>query len=135
MPYQILSADDNRFKVQGGTRAGLMVASLQSLFVAAEPKTDEADETRFERPFAIKAPDFNSLIVAFLDEAAKMSNERKEVYDEVRFELMTDKVARGLFAGRPALKFKTPIEGVKGKVEAERNAENQWEIELAFKTL
>lgn len=90
-----------RIDVRAGTRAGLLIAALQGLTTAEgamrEPGADVQD-----RAFSVEAADFTAVFTAFLQQAMDVAASNKEVYEDVRFDLITDKKATGAFAGHPA---------------------------------
>jgi len=135
MPYETLPHEaEIRIKASGGTRAGLLVAALRGMFAAAGgrlPDEEAAEES--VRPFSVEAADFSSLLVDFLNEAAAASGTHRETYQDVHFELITDKKARGSFVGRLVTGFDRQIKAVaQGGLRVEKNAEGQWEAEIAF---
>ena len=131
MPYEYLDRHPLVIKATGGSRAGLLSSLAQGLFAAAFPEPDLSAPTN-ERKFDLKANDFPELVVELLDQAMKDADEHKEAYEGVRFTLLTDKIAQGMFLGRPSdvpLKVHTAVPGFK----AERNVQGLWETEITFR--
>lgn len=130
--YELLPhTADVRVRVRASTRAGLIAASLQGMFAAAEPKLGAAEET--ERPFSIDAPDFAQLLVGFLNDALQKAAANGETYEDVRISLITDKKLQGAFIGRPATGFATPIAAATDKeLKVEKNENGEWETTITF---
>lgn len=123
---------DIRVRIMSSTRAGMLIAALNGMFYAAKPRLiEEAEETR--RPFALKADDFATLLIDFLNEAVALSDANHEVYQEVSFDLITDKEARGAFVGRPVTGFETQIKGATfHDLKVEKNVLGDWETIVTF---
>lgn len=87
--------------VQAATRAGLLISSLQALFTAQGairiPGADVQD-----RAFDLADDDFTLLLSRFLQMAVDQGNAYGEVFEDVRFDLATDKKITGAFAGHKA---------------------------------
>lgn len=118
-------------RVRATTRAGLVTAALQGLMAAAKPRTSEVDE-KTERPFSAGAGDFGTLLADLLTEAARSSAEHKEAYEDIRFTLITDKKAEGVFVGRPAEGFGSPVKGVRAPVDVAKNEAGEWETTVGL---
>jgi SHS2 domain-containing protein len=132
-PYDILPhTADMRVRASGGTRAGLLESALKGMFAAAGPRPGDGDAS-VERPFSVKAADFSALLVDFLNEAVSQSDVHKEVYEAVRFDLVTTTEIKGAFIGRPIDGFETQIKAAThGGVAVERNEEGLWEATITF---
>ena len=97
--FELVKNDPKKVKLEAGTRAGFLIAAMQGVFaVAGAVGVEGGDMT--ERPFRIDASDFIGLMASFLSQATALANEQGEKYDEVRFDLITDKKATGAFSGR-----------------------------------
>lgn len=87
--------------VQAGTRAGLLISALQALSAAQGairiPGADVQD-----RAFELADDDFTVLFSRFLQMAVDQGKAYGEVFEDVRFDLATDKKITGAFAGHPA---------------------------------
>lgn len=118
----------------GSTRAGLLVAGLRGMFAAAEAET-EIGAPQIERPFSIKAEDFTALMVEWLNQAIAASDEHNEAFDDVRFDLVTDKQAEGAFLGRKIKKTKTRVSAaLKRGLDAVKNEAGAWEATITFES-
>ena len=132
MPYELLPQDAG-IKATGGTRAGLLIASMQGMFAAAGaryPEEEAPEELRHE--FALEAPDFASLLTALLDKALEASG-GKESFQDISFKLITDKKALGEFVGKKVMDFTSPVKAVdKASLKVEKNLEGLWEATITF---
>ena len=65
--------------------------------------------------------------------AIALSKEKQEVYTDVRFDLITDKEAKGALIGKPFVKTDVTITtaGANGTT-IEKNAEGMWEATVTF---
>ena len=131
MPYEYLDKHPLVIKATGGSRAGLLSSLAQGLFAAAFPEPDLSAPTD-EKAFDLKADDFPALVVALLDHAMADAEADKKAYEGIRFTLLTDKIAQGMFLGRPSdakPKVHTAVPGFR----AERNVQGLWECEVTFR--
>jgi len=91
--------DPWRIKAVGGTRAGLLIASMKGLFQAAGlAHPSNGDEAR--KSFELHADDAQTLILQVLRHVSQLAAAHCESYDEINFSLITDKEAKGEFIGR-----------------------------------
>lgn len=127
---EIVSRDPLVIKATAGTRAGLLSSLAQGLFQAAFPEPDLSAPTS-ERPFDVSAADFPELIVKLLDSALADAVANAEAYEGVRFTLLTDRQAKGMFLGRPSeaeVKIRHAVPGF----TAERGEDGAWVAEVTF---
>ncbi|MBI4139210.1 archease [Candidatus Uhrbacteria bacterium] len=123
---------DVRVRARGSTRAGLLTAALKGMFVAAQPRAAGNGNGR-ERSFHLTAEDASTLLADVLNEALSFSRTNQETYDDVRFDLITDKEAKGAFVGKAVSGFKTPIQAAKHHgLSVQKNAEGLWEATITF---
>lgn len=109
-----------------------MESALKGMFAAAGPRPGEGDAS-VERPFSVKAADFPALLIDFLNEAISHSDVNKEVYEAVRFDLVTTTEAKGAFVGRPIEGFETQIKAATHSgLAVERNEEGLWDATITF---
>ena len=136
--HEILShTADVRVRAVGSTRAALIEAALQGMFAAAGPRTASVEggepEEPVERSFEVKSADFPALLVDLLNEALFNSDTRHEAYEALRFTLITDTDAKGVFLGRPIAGFETQIKAAThAGLEAKKNEEGNWEATITF---
>jgi hypothetical protein len=130
MPYETISRKPLVIKATAGTRAGLLSSLAQGLFQGVFPEPDLAAPT-VERPFDVSADDFPELIVKLFDAALTDAATNGEAYEGVRFTLLTDRVAKGMFLGRPSDAKPKARRTVPG-LQAERGADNLWVTEVTF---
>ncbi len=130
--FEILRENgDVAVRAHAGTRAGLVIAALQGMFAVAEPQLT-ASEEKSERPFSVEADDFPKLLVETLERARAVAAERGEAYDDIRFTLITDKKAEGMFVGRAASGSISTIKTVALRtIPVEKNEEGEWEATIA----
>ena len=130
MPYEYTSRDPLTIKVSGGSRAGLLSALAQGLFAAVFPEPDLSAPTA-ERAFELQADDFNALTTELFDAALASATTHKEAYEGLRFTLLTETKATGMFLGRPSSREPKAHKAVPG-FRVERNPEGLWEAEIVF---
>lgn len=97
--FEVIKGEPTKVRLEAGTRAGLSIAALQGMFAASEAESVVGAEM-VERAFSVEATEFPALLAAFLSSAADTANQHGEVYEDVHFDLMTDKKATGSFSGR-----------------------------------
>lgn len=131
--YEIIPhTADMRIRALGSTRAGLLAAVLKGMFAAAMPRAVENGKA-CERPFHMKADDFSALLIDVLNEAIFLSDTNHEYYDDIRFDLITDKEAKGSFVGKSAGSFETQIKAATHHdLEVKKNNQGQWEATVTF---
>ncbi|MBU0540316.1 archease [Patescibacteria group bacterium] len=123
---------DLRIRALGSTRAGLLIAVVKGMSAAIHPTFADNAEER-ERPFSIGAPDFNGLLDELMKTALGFSEKNGEVYTDVRFDLVTDKEARGVLIGKSALKMEAPVKKASvQEVSMEKNPEGMWEATVVL---
>ncbi|MFH2231603.1 MAG: archease, partial [Patescibacteria group bacterium] len=126
--YEIIQHEaEVKIKATASTRVGLLSASLQGLLDASKPKYVENAE-QVEREFSVSSDEFELLLIDFLSEAVNLSNANSEAYEDVSFDLITDKQANGKFLGRPVSGFENQIKSTSHKdLSVKKNAQDLWE--------
>lgn len=102
-----------RLTAIGSTRAGLAIASIMGLFSIQHPSEVASEEAaqEQERVFALSGANFSELLEKLLRGALAESFKNGETYNHLRFDLITDREAKGAYVGRVA-ELATPIKGV-----------------------
>ena len=117
--------------VRATTRVGLVTAALQGMFTFVIPQ--KVSEEKIERAFSVEATDSANLLANILDFALASATKNNEVYDNVRFTLITDKKAEGNFIGKSAESFTTKIKALtRQDLKVEKNLIGEWETTLVF---
>lgn len=122
-----------RVLVRGSTRAGLVIAAVQGLTKALLPPEPESQEESemVDRPFTHKAESFEALLGMLLSEALAAALANGEAYEHARFELITDREAKGGYVGRKAGGFARPGKAVRMTAgSARRGEDGGWEAEF-----
>lgn len=121
-----------RVNARGTTRAGLLVAAIKGMRAVAHPTFFEKEGER-ERTFSIKADDFTGLLNELMKISIALSKEKQEAYTDVRFDLITDKEAKGALIGKPVVKADVTINTASSDGSTiGKNAEGIWEATIAF---
>lgn len=132
--FEITETDGGRrVTARGGTRAGLVIAAVQGLTRALLPPeaASQAESEPVDRPFAHTAETFEALLEALLAEALASAMADGEAYEHARFELITDREAKGGFVGRKAGGFARPADAVRITPGSVRRTEGgAWEAEF-----
>ncbi len=134
--YEIQETDGGvRVKAMGSTRAGLIIAAVQGLSAALQPAeaASQGETQAVERPFSQSMGSFEALINVLVGEALAQERARTETYPHVRFDLITDREAKGAFVGRPTASFGAPASSVRmtdGSVR--RSEDGGWEAEFTL---
>ncbi|MEK7655356.1 MAG: archease [Patescibacteria group bacterium] len=128
----VSNTTEPQVNARGTTRAGLLVAAIKGMHAVVHPTFFEKEGER-ERTFSIKADDFTGLFNELMKIAIALSKEKQEVYTDVRFDLITDKEAKGALIGKPFVKTDVTITtaGANGTT-IEKNAEGMWEATVTF---
>lgn len=127
---------DGGFMVQatGITRAGLMTAALKGVFAPMEPQA-EAGAMPQERSFDVSVEDPNQLVRVFLEAALEAAKAHREAYDELRFSLITDKKAIGVFIGKSATFQATVTVAKEPAIEIKKNDVGAWETSIPLEAV
>ncbi len=132
--FEISETDGGRrVTVRGGTRAGLVIAAVQGLTRALLPPepASQTESEAVDRPFAHKAESFEALLEALLSEALASAVAEGEAYEHARFELITDREAKGGYVGRRAGGFARPADALRVTPGSVRRTEDgAWEAEF-----
>ncbi len=132
--FEIIDAGDGRsVRVTATTKAGLAIAAMNGLFAVAAPRTDEEETGLVRQPFEVHADDFGHLLAALLEKAVAAAMKGNEMYEDVRFSLITDTKATGELVGKPVHGFRATVRGV-GPIKVEKNPEGAWESTIVFKS-
>ncbi|MEK7073194.1 MAG: hypothetical protein AAB974_02020 [Patescibacteria group bacterium] len=121
-----------RLTAIGSTRAGLAIASIMGLFSIQHPSevTSEASAQEHERLFALSGANFGELLGKLLSGALVESVKNGETYNHFRFDLITDREAKGAYVGRVAA-LATPIKGVRvAEGSVTKREDGTWGAEL-----
>ncbi len=128
----VSNAAEPQVNARGTTRAGLLVASIKGMHAVIHPTFFENEGER-ERTFSIKADDFIGLFNELMKIAIALSKEKQEVYTDVRFDLITDKEAKGALIGKPFVKTDITLKAASANGDSiEKNAEGMWEATVTF---
>ncbi len=121
-----------RVNARGSTRAGLLVAAIKGMHEVIHPIFYEKEGER-ERTFSIKADDFSGLLNELMKIAIALSKEKHEVYTDVRFDLITDKEAKGALIGKPIVTTDVAIKTASADGNTiEKNEEGMWEATVVL---
>ncbi len=112
------------------TKAGLMTAAIGALAAAMAPSP--GPEKEVERAFTLEASDFNGLMEALAQHAIDTGIERKEIYDGVRFSLITATKAVGELLGRPIETRGAHITTAQVRADVVKDAEGVWTTKIEF---
>lgn len=121
-------------RVLASTRVGLATAALQGVFTVAKGQVDTESDEKIERPFSVDASDFPGLLKGMLDQALAAAAKNGDVYDDVRFSLITEKQMDGAFIGKRCKGFATPITSIKGGMTIAKNEAEEWETTVVVGT-
>ena len=110
-----------------------MIAALQGMAAASQPRGTKEDAEPSERPFKIESSDFPSLMIDLLNAAISASAINHERYEDVKFTLITDTKAEGAFIGRPVKGFGTEIKAATHRdLFVQKNEQGEWETTVLF---
>lgn len=121
-----------RITAVGSTRAGLAIAALMGLFSIQHPSEIASEEAaqEHERPFALSGANFGELLEKLLSGALVESVKNGETYNHFRFDLITDREAKGAWVGRVAT-LATPVKGVRvAEGSVSKREDGAWGAEL-----
>jgi SHS2 domain-containing protein len=98
--YEILdSISELKIRVFGATLKDLFLHALKAMFECIGPNY-ELGVDRVTHPFALTAPDKESLLIDFLSEALFYSDTNNEAFFEAAFNELKENSAQGLFIGK-----------------------------------
>ncbi|MFH1620641.1 MAG: archease [Patescibacteria group bacterium] len=119
-----------KIKAWGSTRVGLFIAVLKGI-LSATGSQFILEAENVERGFEIKSDGAESLLVDFVNKVLTNENTNNEAYDDVKFTLITDKVANGRMIGRPVrAKEESLKSALKQDLVIKKNDEGLWEAEI-----
>ena len=112
------------------TKVGLMTSAVEALAAAMKPSYISEDEV--EQSFSVEASDYAQLIVAVLAESIRLSEENNEVYEGVRFKLITGNKAEGEFVGQVINGKAMHVASVEVQGSIEKNEDKEWAATVSF---
>ncbi|MBI4457881.1 archease [Candidatus Uhrbacteria bacterium] len=125
-------ATDGKIKATGTTRAGLMIGALRGMFAVAVAQWVE-DAPEVERSFDLGGADFETLLAGLLNAALASAAANGEGYEDIRFNLITDKKAEGAFVGKKVSGFsKKLMAAAKHDLMVAKNEAGVWEATITF---
>ena len=131
--FEIIDSGDGRsVRVTASTKAGFAIAALNGLFAVAAPRVDEEEAGLVRQPFDVQADGFGHLLAALLEKAAALAAAGNEMYEDIRFSLVTDTKAVGELVGKPVHGFRSAVRKA-GEIKVEKNEEGMWESVIAFR--
>jgi hypothetical protein len=114
------------------TKAGLMTSAVEALAAALEPASGPDKEV--ERPFSVEAADFPELLQTLAQAAIDTGIDKKEVYDGVRFSLITATKASGELLGRPIEGRGVHITTAQVKEQVTKDDQGMWVAKITFQS-
>ncbi|MCH7882833.1 archease [Patescibacteria group bacterium] len=132
MGYEVIGhTADIRLKVWGLTEKELFRDALLGMMNLIKPLGRGMSKSR--RVVKIEAGDQTALLVDFLNEALYQSHTKKEIYDEVKFNQLTDKNLEAELIGFPVDEFDEDIKAVTyHEAEIKKRPDGQFETTLIF---
>lgn len=119
----------------GSTRAGLAIAALQGVFAALRPSavvSEKAAQDK-ERPFSLNGVNFGDLLGKLLSGALEQSAKNGETYNHFRFDLITDREAKGAYVGHGVDAFAAPAAAVVVDAAGVRRTEDgSWQATITL---
>lgn len=90
-------------------------------------------EEKIKREIKIKSPDLESLLVDFLSETLYQSQVNKEVYNDIKFEKLTDTKIEGELIGQKVERFGEDIKAVTYHgLDIHQKKDGAWEATVLF---
>ncbi len=120
---------------KGSTRAGLAIAALQGLFAAQQPATVASEKAAQdkERLFTLSGSSFGELLGKLLSGALEQSAKNGEMYNHFRFDLITDREAKGAYVGHGVEAFAAPATAVAVDAAGVRRTEDgSWQATITI---
>jgi hypothetical protein len=114
------------------TKAGLMTSAIEAL--AESMESSPGPDKEIERPFSVEAADFPQLMEALAQAAIDTGIDKKELYDGVRFSLITATKASGEFLGRPIESRGVHITTAQVKEQVTKDEQGMWVAKITFQS-
>ena len=135
MGYKVIGhTADIRLKVWGLTEKELFRdALLGMMYIIKMQNSKSKNQNLRKRTIKIEADDVTALLVDFLNEALYQSHTNKEIYNEVKFNQLTDKNLETELIGFSVREFDEDIKAVTyHEAEIKKRPDGQFETTLIF---
>ena len=135
MGYEVIGhTADIRLKVWGLTEKELFRdALLGMMYIIKMQNSKSKNQNLRKRTIKIEADDVTALLVDFLNEALYQSHTNKEIYNEVKFNQLTDKNLETELIGFSVREFDEDIKAVTyHEAEIKKRPDGQFETTLIF---
>lgn len=127
---------DIKLRAFGKDKKELFQNAFLGMQVALRPKgkiRQLAEKAKVKRKIEIESGDLVSLLVDFLSEVNYLNEVNHEVYDEVKFEKLSDKKLEGEVLGKKVEEFGLQIKGVTYHgLEVRQKKDGTWEATILF---
>lgn len=112
------------------TKAGLMTSAIEAL--AASMEASPGPDKEVERAFTVEAADFKELMEALAQHAIDTGIDQKEIYDGVRFSLITATKAVGELLGRPIESRGVHVTTAQVREDVVKSEDGMWTTKIEF---
>jgi hypothetical protein len=112
------------------TKAGLMTSAIEALAAAME--SSPGPEKEVEREFTVEAAGFKELMEALVQNAIDTGIDKKEIYDGVRFSLITATKAVGELLGRPIESRGVHVTTAQVREDVVKSEDGMWTTKIEF---
>lgn len=129
--YKILPHPaDVKVQAFGKTKEELFANALKGMSEVLRPKRKTQSA---KRKINVRSLDLNSLLVDFLSEVLYLTQTKKEIYDDVKFNRFSDTELEGELFGNKVESFGEDIKGVTYHgLEIKKNKQGLWQAIILF---
>ena len=132
MPHEFLEhTADVRLKVSGSTPEDLFAESVAGLMELMQPREDQGSAV--VRHVTLTSPNLTTLLIDFLGMVLLGAQTRRERYDRVRFDELTDQTLEADLTATPIAGFGRDVKAVTyHEAEVQSAGGAQWETMIVF---
>jgi SHS2 domain-containing protein len=131
--YQVLEhRADLKIKIFGKNLKELFENAIIAMFESANYRAEIKTQNR-KHKVEISSLDLPSLLVDFLSEVLYLSETKKEVYQKIDFEKLTEKELKGILIGKKLKRIGTHIKGVTyHDLVLRQEKDGKWQATILF---
>ncbi len=124
---------DVKIRVWGQTKEELFENAVLAMMSVLAPVTDLSDRTELSQIVKVKASDFETLLIDFLNEVLYLTQTEKAIFDKIKISKLTDTEITSEIFGKRAERFGEDIKAATyHNLEVSQNQVGVWEAIILF---